>query len=64
MSTYNNQLPNFILYCILFIGGLYELIISGNFSNYSTGGKIKSIIALSLVGVLIIIYFFKNKGKN
>jgi len=64
MSNYNKQLPNFIVYCVLFIGGLYELILSGNFSSYSTTGLIKSIIALALVGLLIVMYFYRNKDNE
>ena len=64
MSKIKNDLPRFILYCILLGGGLYEVFFTGNFSSYSTSGKVKSIIVLAILGVLMTLYFFKSKTEE
>ncbi|AXG68195.1 hypothetical protein KORDIASMS9_00385 [Kordia sp. SMS9] len=64
MSKFKNNLPTFLVYCILLIGGLYEILFSGNFSSYSTSGKIKSLILLALIGLLIVMYFYRDKEKK
>lgn len=63
MPKFNYSLSSFIVYCILFIGGLYEMLLSGNFSSYSTSGKIKSIIVMALIDIAIVFYFFETKPK-
>ena len=64
MIKCNEQLPNFILYCVLFFGSMYEIVFSGNFSSYSTSGKVKSIILTVLIGILIIMYLYRDKSKD
>jgi hypothetical protein len=64
MFKYNDRLPTFIVHCVLFIGGLYEILFSGNFSNYSTSGKVKTIIVMVAIAILILLYIFRDKSKD
>ena len=64
MKKKNNRLPKFIIYCVLFAGGLYEIFLTGNFTNYSTSGKIKSIILMILITLLIVLHLFRDKSKD
>jgi len=64
MFKYNDRLPIFLLHCFLFLGGLYEMLISGNFSNYSTSGKVKTFIVMAIIALAIILYLFRDKSKD
>lgn len=64
MSKFSYIKSTLVVCCIIFIGGLYEIFFSGNFSSYSTSGMVKSIVLMALIAFIIILYFFRNKDNE